>query len=139
MEVQSTECWFQDGTITSGVLKPGTYRGRLMDIRPGKRPSLDGDGDKLCLTFIFAAEEGSRVTRTVNSSTSERSPCMTLIRALAGTNQPDAAVVADPKRLQHFVTSLIGDDYLVTVEPSKCGRFNNLVTSTPTTKESDDH
>jgi hypothetical protein len=56
---------------------------------------------------------------------------MGLIRALSGSKQPAPEVIGDSKQLQAHLLGLVGLVFQIQVEPSPCGRFNNLVTVTP--------
>lgn len=132
MELQTE--WFQDGAASKKVLEAGSYVGTLVRIKPGSRTSFDGQGMKPCLTFVFETESGAQISRTVTASRVERSACMGLIRAIAGAKQPAPEVVGDSKKLQAFLLDLVGNSFLIQTEPSKCARFNNLLTATPQLK-----
>ena len=124
MDVQTV--WFQDGTKSRTVLDAGSYQGTLIAIKPGKRPSFDGQGEKLCLSFIFETESGARVSRMVTASRDDRSTCMVLIRSMAGAHQPTSDIISDAEQFQNFLSGWIGQIFLLQVEPSKCGQFSNL-------------
>lgn len=134
MEAAKNLDWFQDEVKNKQVLSSGKRIGTLTEIKPRLRPSYYKEkGEKPALTFVFVVHRqqdellDSYVSRTVTSSRSDRSSCMTLIKELSGTNPPSPEIIADKSKLKAFLTGLIGKQYYLQIEPSKCGRFNNLI------------
>lgn len=125
--------WFHDELKNKLVLDTGTRDGVLIDVKPGIRKEFNGIGEKPSLTFTFLIPRQSTslndvyVSRTVTASRAERSSCMSLIRQLAGYKAISPEIISDSDKLQALITSLIGNRYKLTTEPSKCGRFNNLL------------
>lgn len=135
MEGQRDErsSWFPKALPKTGkILDPGCYRATLKGIFPGKSKGFDGSGERLTLMFSFQIEgSGEVINRTVNASNAEKSQCLQLVRNLAGIKQPSTDEIADPERFQKFIETLCGTTYLLQVQPSANGRYNNLLAAFP--------
>jgi hypothetical protein len=114
------------------TLAPGAYPATLAEIQIKDLPDHNGDGTaRSGLLFRFVTKGGAVISKLVNASNHEKSFCVSLVKSLAGANQPSGDTVRDRRRFWEFIQKLKGLDFLVTCEPSPCGRFNNLVSAVP--------
>jgi hypothetical protein len=109
------------------VLKPGTYLGRLTKIKPGLGKPYNGEEPRKTLTFFFELESGEVVVRTVGASINTKSQCMALVTELSEKKPISLAALIKPDLLQAHLLGLIGTDYNIQIDPSACGRFNNVI------------
>jgi hypothetical protein len=56
---------------------------------------------------------------------------MELVRNMAGSRLPTAEQLSDKAKFTDYINSFIDQDFLIDVEPSTNGRFNNLVKAVP--------
>jgi len=134
--------WFSNSKGSSGggkdifpPLGKGKYAGVLVDVRPGEGKAYkDGGEPRKTLTFRWTLDNGRSVIRTVTPSNELKSACMDLVLAMAGDRDPGLSVLTLPHKLQQFILGMVGDRFIVTIEPSPCGKYNNVVAVSPETE-----
>jgi len=124
----SSEQWFKSAPASSKVLAPGVYRATLKRVFPGKARRVSGSIDISTLCFSFQTADGASVLRTVNSSQSEKSECIKLIKAMAIGREPSLTneILQNGALLKGFIEALIGSEFLIQTEPSSNKKYNNL-------------
>jgi hypothetical protein len=134
MDEQRAGEWFPKG---SRILAAGSYRAVLKMVNPGiGKGYAKGQDQRQTLMFSFQEEgQGAVINRTVSRTNSEKSQLVTLIRSMTGVNAPSLPQIQDPDAFKDFILSLVGKAFLIQVEPSKDGRFNNLIGCFPTTEQ----
>lgn len=134
--------WFSDCSVSKGTgnenlppLGKGKYAGVLIDVRPGEGKAYkDGGEPRKTLTFRWTLDNGRSVIRTVTPNNALKSACMDLVLAMAGDRDPGLSVLTLPHKLQQFILGMVGDRFIVTIEPSACGKYNNVVAVSPETE-----
>lgn len=110
------------------LLEPGTYRALLKRINTGQGPKFGGKGLRRTLSFIFETIPGGVVVcRTVSKSLDPRSKLFELAGQLAGASLDIASLVNNGETFSTYLEGLIGREFLINVQPSDNGRFNNLI------------
>lgn len=114
------------------ILAPGIYHATLKSVVPGVGKGYASTEERPTLMFSFVEEEQQAViNRTCSAVISPKAQLTNLVRSMSGSTPPDAETLNDPELLKNFILNLVGKKYLVQVEPSKDGRFNNLITAFP--------
>lgn len=121
--------WFNETPKKQGrnILKAGVYSGCLTKIKAGLGKAYNGEEPRKTITFFFELTCGEVVVRTVGASTSLKSQCMALVNELSEHKPLSLSAMVKPDLLQAHILSLIGTDYSLVIEPSNCGRFNNII------------
>jgi hypothetical protein len=112
------------------ILNKGSYLVILKSLKDGLGRSWDNRPGRPSLSFIFETIEPINeitITRTVPVSQREGSTCISFIRQLSGINQPSFDITQDGEALLRHINSLVGQRFIAQIEPSKDGRFNNIV------------
>lgn len=131
MERQAEKAWFTGGGSTK-ILKAGIYKATLTAVSPGVGKGYGQKDERPILMFSFQElTQGAAINRTVTRSNSDKSQLVALIRAMTGAAAPKSETVIDPEAFKEFILSLVGRVFLVQVEPSRDGKFNNLVAAFP--------
>ncbi len=121
--------WFNETPKKQGrnILKAGAYSGKLTKIKSGLGKSYKGEEPRKTLTFFFELDCGEVVVRTVGASTSLKSQCLALVNELSEHKPLSLSEMVKPDLLQAHIIELIGTDYSLVIEPSNCGRYNNII------------
>ena len=135
----TTDGWFSNCKVSNGerqdILPPlgkGKYAGVLIDVRPGEGKAYkDGGEPRKTLTFRWALDNGRSVIRTVTANNAIKSQCMNLVFEMCGDKEPGISVLVQPHKLQQFILGMVGDRFIVNIEPSVCGKYSNVVAVTP--------
>lgn len=112
-------------------LKAGQYLGELIEIKPGQGPNHKGDGVRDTLAFQFRLlhnDHDQLVSRTVTQSISVKGAFFSLVN---GMSPLSFDVLNDGPKLEAHMLSLIGKTFLLHIEPTKCGKYNNIEFVTP--------
>jgi hypothetical protein len=129
--MQESSDWFPKSS-RSKILQPGVYSATLKSITPGVGKGFEKDEPRPTLMFSFIEKtDGVVINRTVTATTGEKTQLVNLVRSMSSTNPPSLDVIRDPDKLKEFILKLVGREFLVQVEPSKDGRFNNLIACFP--------
>ena len=118
------------------ILEAGEYRAKLVRLLPGVGRSYDGKPPRETLTFSFLEpKSGAVINRTVSRSRHERSKMVELVRSMSGFKQPGPNVMQSGEAFTNYLNSLVDKTFLVRVEPSNNGLYNNLVAVQPGTNK----
>jgi hypothetical protein len=131
--VENTSSWFPKAAGAQKILQAGVYTAELKSVNPGKGKGYQ-KGEETRDTLMFSFQEattGAVINRTVSATTSEKSQLVALVRSMSGISAPTIEIIRDPLAFEKFIAAMVGKKYLIQVEPSRDGRFNNLITSFP--------
>jgi hypothetical protein len=123
----SKTSWFPKAAGLSKILPAGMYRAHLKSITPGVGKGYEQEEPRATIMFSFQElSQSAIINRTVTATTSDKSQCVNLVRAMAG-GKLTPEIIANPKAFQSFIEGFKGKLFLIQVEPSKDGRYNNLI------------
>lgn len=124
MESSNTS-WFPKAS--SKILPAGIYKAKLRSITPGVGKGYEREEPRPTLMFSFQElQHGAIINRTCTRINSEKSQLVGLIRSMAG-GKLTPEIISNPDAFQAFIEGLKGKLFLIQVEPSKDGRYNNLI------------
>ena len=111
------------------ILKSGQYLGELLEIKQGQRKTPKTGELEDTLAFLFELlDNGQVLPRTVKASNSIKGACFALVNDMAPISLD---VLKDTEKFQAHILGLVGLTFLLHIEPSKCGKYNNVVRVTP--------
>ena len=119
------------GFKSNKAIQKGQYPCRLIDVKPGLGKAYHGGETRDTLAFFFELESGAVVTRTVGASNHENSKCIELVSSMSTGNKIALDVLKSPEKLQEHILGLIGQEFMVEIAPSQCGRYSNIESVTP--------
>ncbi len=106
----------------------GEHRGKLVSVKPSMGKAYKGTEPRPILTFFFELDNEMTVHRTVSASNHISSKCIELISEMSS---PSIDVIKSPQKLQDHILGLIGHEFVLTIKPSDCGIYNNVVKVIP--------
>lgn len=113
------------------ILKSGQYLGELLEIKLGQRTNPKTQKLEDTIAFFFELESGQVITRTVKATNNIKGACFALVNDMAPISLD---VLKDTEKFQAHILSLVGLTFLLHIEPSKCGKYNNIERVTPDCK-----